>query len=217
MAGYRVGVPRGLDTNATVEEGTCGRLRGTLSRWFLKPPDPDAPVRSTHAPRSVEELVDENRYADDRERMVGLIAAPVAAGIGFALARHAHGTLTSKSEVLIVALALALAMLAFAWFRQRMFLGIAMALYGISTFSLGYWGFAFPFVLFAAWLLVRAYRAQRDLHQADRTLPVRSGGQVRRRPPGGPGPNASKRYTPPAAARRGKPAPVRGSGGRKAS
>lgn len=202
---YRDPMPRGLDTKSPPAGGEPqGGLRQTLSRWLLKPPDPSAPARPVPANRSVEDLEDEARYADDKERMVGLLAAPVAAGIGFAVARYAHGTLTSKSEMLVVAVVLALGMLAFAWFRKRLFLGITMALYGLSVFSLGYWGFGVPFVLFAAWLLVRAYRVQRDLHEATGTLPSggkgRSGGTASARF----APDASKRYTPPGAPRKRK-------------
>ncbi len=45
-------------------------------------------------------------------------------------------------------------MLVTAYFRKRFFLGIAMALYGLSVFNLHYWGFGVPFLMVGAWLLV---------------------------------------------------------------
>lgn len=190
-------MPRDLDPKGAAG-GAGWRLPHTLSRWFLKPAGPGVPARSAPTGRSREELAHEHRHADDKERMVGLIAAPVAAAIGFVVARHAHGTVTSRSEVLLVALALALVMLALAWFRKWTYLGIAMALYGLSVFSLGFWGFGMPFVFAAAWLLVRAYRAQRDLSEAAGTPPPRSGGQGGRHRPAASAPSANRRYTPPA-------------------
>ena len=60
-------------------------------------------------------------------------------------------------------MALALVMLVTAWFRKRTFLGIAMALYGLSIFNLHYWGFGLPFIMGGAWYLVRAYRLSEKL------------------------------------------------------
>lgn len=177
-----------------------GGLRDTLSRWLLKPARPGAPGRPAPKDRPLDELEDAHRYADDKERAVGLLGAPVATLIGLVVARHVHGTVTSRTEVLLVALVLALAMLALAWFRKRTYLGIVMALYGLSIFSLGFWGFGVPFAFVGAWLLVRAYRAQRDLSEATAPSPARSRA-------GGRGSStsarsASGRYTPPAARRR---------------
>ena len=62
-------------------------------------------------------------------------------------------------------------MLAFAWFRKRLYLGMVIALYGLAVFNLHYWGFGIPFVMAGAWLLVRAYRLQRDLRVATGDLP----------------------------------------------
>src|SRR5580658_1137451 len=72
--------------------------RGTLSRMFggrdkaplgqrlrnalLKPPDPSSVAAAPDAPRTVEELEATVKYADDKERIVGLFAAPIAAAIG---------------------------------------------------------------------------------------------------------------------------------------
>ena len=45
---------------------------------------------------------------------------------------------------------------------------MVMALYGLAVFNLHYWGFGVPFILAGAWLLVRAYRLQRDLQRGQR-------------------------------------------------
>ncbi len=63
-------------------------------------------------------------------------------------------------------LALAFVMLIMAMRRKRLFLGMAMALYGLTVFNLHYWGFGIPFILFASWYLVRSYRLSRDLRLA---------------------------------------------------
>jgi hypothetical protein len=165
----------------------------------LKPADPAAPPPEEPAPRSVEEVQDAERYADDRERLIGLVAAPLAAAIGYVIARvsisdnpaapnPAHANPTTYYTLEFVLLALALVMLGSAWYRKRLFLGMSMALYGLGVFNLHYWGFGVPFLLGGAWYLVRAYRA----HQAVRDA---TGG-------GGSGsgpsrPRANKRYTPP--------------------
>ena len=80
-------------------------------------------------------------------------------------------------------LGLAVLMLATAWFRKRLYLGIAMALYGLSIFNLHYWGFGVPVHPGRRLVLVRAYRLQQKLKlaKADSTSgPVR---RARRRPP----------------------------------
>ncbi len=105
-------------------------LSERLTRLFLKAetggerPDP--------YPTSVEGLEEAIARADDKERLIGLIAAPLAGGIGLLVAQSlaAHGTTkaaSSTSQVLAISLlVLAAAMLASAWFRKRLYLGIAM-------------------------------------------------------------------------------------------
>jgi hypothetical protein len=66
------------------------------------------------------------------------------------------------------------------------------------VFNLHYWGFGVPFILGGAWLLVRAYRLQRDLREATGEVASRRG-----RPSGGTPSRATvaqrnKRYAPPA-------------------
>jgi hypothetical protein len=145
--------------------------------------------------------------------LIGLVAAPVAALIALLIvdadishdpaATFANGTKNAAhvahslyNELLIVLLVLALVMLVAAWFRKRLYLGVAMALYGLTVFNLKYWGFGLPFVLFGAWFMVRSYRAQKALRLATGDTPRRS-----TKEPGSSSsaPRPSKRYTPPTA------------------
>jgi len=189
------------------------RLRGAV----LKPVDPGTGAAKAKAPdkrASVEELEAHLKYADDKERLIGLLLAPIAAAIGILvvndrISKHAaqflsngkpnpqYVSLSLLHELELVFLGLAAVMVVTAYFRKRLFLGIAMALYGLAIFNLRYWGFGVPFIMVGAWLLVRAYRAQRDLREAVGNGPSRSGGGRR----GGANSNTSrrrpnKRYTP---------------------
>jgi len=149
----------------------------------LKPADPEPGEAPDPDRRSVEELRNAERYADDSERFLGLVAAPLAAAIGFFVANYLidhnppatlsdgqpnklHGSIVTYHTLELVLLGLALVMLATAWYRKRLFLGIAMALYGLGVFNLHYWGFGVPFLLAGAWLLVRAYRAHQAVRDA---------------------------------------------------
>lgn len=190
------------------------RLRGAV----LKPVDPATATAPAPKPKpSVPDLEAEVRSADDKERLVGLLAAPFAAGIAIIVsadlithdpaARLANGLVNPKHvnpsvyhTLEVVLLVLAVAMLASAWFRKRLLLGIAMALYGLGVFNLHYWGFGIPYILGAAWLMVRSYRLSRDLREATGGAPPatraspavssrRGAGTLRR--------GANKRYTPP--------------------
>jgi len=160
-------------------------------------------------PTTVEELEQAIARADDKERLIGLIAAPLAGAIGLLVAQSqaAHGSTkaaSSTSQVLALSLlVLAAAMLASAWFRKRLYVGITMALYGLSIFNLHYWGFGVPYLLFGSWYLVRAYRLQQKLKLAQQDDPT--GGTGGTRPARRAEPN--KRYTPPTpgAPRRTKP------------
>ena len=148
-------------------------------------------------PVTVEEIELAITKADDKERLIGLIAAPLAGAIGLLVAQSmaAHGTTkaaSSTSQLLAVSLlVLAAVMLASAWWRKRLYLGIAMALYGLSIFNLHFWGFGIPYLLFGSWYLVRAYRLQQKLKLA--TGERGAGGTDR--PARRASPN--KRYTPP--------------------
>jgi hypothetical protein len=173
-------------------------LSARLRNALLKPVDPNAMATVPDAPSSVEELEVAARFANDKERLTGLLAAPIAAAIGLAIT-HAdisndplapsklHVNPSIYYELEIVLLVLSFVMLVMAMRRKRLFLGMAMALYGLTVFNLHYWGFGVPFILFASWYLVRSYRLSRDLRLATEGTSGRGAG----------GPRASKRYTPP--------------------
>ena len=200
------------------------RFTASVSNFMLKPaPAPEEQGRAAAkdaGPTTIPELEAAIKRADDKERLIGLLLAPVAAAIALlvvasltahdpkallanGLPNKLHVNPSLYSELGAVTLALALLMLGAAWFRKRLLLGIAMALYGLSIFNLHYWGFGFPFILVGAWYLVRAYRLSEKLKHAKAEQPGASG-----RSSAGPRPQPSKRYTPPAApVRRAKPKP----------
>jgi hypothetical protein len=178
--------------------------RAVLKPEALESSEPAQPVA-----RSVEELEAAERYADDTERFFGLVAAPLAAAIGFFIPNYLiqhppvttqhgqltpqHASVTEYHTLEIVLLVLAFGMLASAWYRKRLFLGILLALFGLGVFNLHYWGFGIPFLLLGSWLLVRAYRAHQAVREATgqgRGGRNGAGSQMR--------PRANKRYTPPA-------------------
>jgi len=187
-------------------ESVGQRVKASL----VKPADPDAPAKakSSGLPETVEELEAANRYADDKERIVGLFAAPLAGALGLIVtgaliaadpasvidghANPKHVDPSVYGELRLVLLGLALAMLVTAWMRKRLLLGMVMALYGLALFNLHGWGFAIPFLLYGSWLLVRAYR----IHSALKTATEAAGGGeegLTARPV----PRPNKRYTPP--------------------
>jgi len=189
-------------------------LGDRLRSAFLKPVEPDT-KRAADEPQSVGELEAAVKSANDKERLVGLLAAPWAAGIGIlitdALIDHdpaarlkdglinkLHVSVSLYHEVLVALLVLSVAMLVAAMFRKRLYLGIIMALYGLTVFNLHYWGFGIPFLMCGAWLLVRAYRLQRALREATGDSPRRTGSNARGRDATYTSrPRANKRYTPP--------------------
>ena len=141
---------------------------------------------------------------------MGLLLAPVSAVIGIPVINDLiahdpptgtkqHVNVSLYHELALVLLGLSVLMLVTAWFRKRTYLGIVMALYGLAIFNLKYWGFGIPFVLIAAWLLMRSFRLQRELREATGDTPSRPGAQRRGRgaSPGMPRPQSNKRYTPP--------------------
>lgn len=192
------------------QPGDSGRRPSIWDRFLgriLKPGTPTTPSAGREG-LPVDELESLVRTADDKERAIGLLAAPVAALIGILIAddllRHDPPALLADGlpnklhvnpslyhELTIVLLVLAVVILAGAWFRKRFVLGAATALEGLTIFNLRYWGFGVPFVMVGAWYLVRAYRFQRDL-KAAKQGETPSGGQGASRP------SPNKRYTPPA-------------------
>jgi hypothetical protein len=201
------------------------RLRGAI----MKPTSFDSDADSSTTvkvdggfPTTVVELEEAVRRADDKERLVGLLLAPVAAAIALVitgtLIAHDPKTLLASGQVNRlhvnpslylelggVTLGLAVLMLVMAWLRKRLYLGMVMALYGLSIFNLHFWGFGLPYIMAGAWLLVRAYRLQTSLKQAKLT-----GGGSRTSSSGGRR-TPNKRYTPPASTSAKSPKPKPGS------
>jgi hypothetical protein len=200
-------------------DGGKAPLGSRLRDAMVRPVEPDAAKKAKAAdqPMTIEELEDAVAFANDKERLTGLLLAPVAAAIGLlviddlishdpaALKKNGrintlHVSVSLYHELELVLLALAVAMLLTAYFRKRLYLGIVMALYGLAVFNLHYWGFGVPYILAGAWLLVRAYRFQRDLREATGTGPGRAGAPGRPGRGGGSGSGGrapNKRYTPP--------------------
>ncbi len=193
----------------------AARLGERLRSAVLKPADPDSTSEGARAegPRSAEELEQAIKYADDKERLVGLLAAPFAAIIGIIIHSDLisrdhivairHGQLVYQTnpnyyhDVLLVLLALSVLMVVTAWFRKRLFLGVVLVLYAVTVFNLKHYiGFAIPYVLVAAWLLVRSFRLQRQLRETTAggpgTRPARGTGNG-----GASRPGSNRRYTPP--------------------
>jgi hypothetical protein len=177
-------------------------------------PDESGPSSKESDNRTVEELEAENLRASDKERALGLIAAPIAALIGIIIAGNQidnainHNQSTAVyHDLLWILVLMSVLMLVTAWLRKRMFLGMVTALYGLAVFNLKYWGFGVPFVMIGAYLLVRSYRLSQALKLANGDGTGRSrraGGR-----PEGSLPRPNKRYTPPTAPakRSSKPKP----------
>ena len=195
------------------EEEERERFSDRVRRAMLKPAveGETRPGAFDHL-ETVEDIESAIKRADDTERLVGLIAAPIAAAIGLLVTasliandpkahlasgaiNKAHVNPSLYAEIGAVAIVLALCMLGFAWWRKRLYLGITTALYGLSIFNLHFWGFGVPFVMLGAWYLVRAYRLQSKLKTAQAAA-----GSSRTGSAGGRSTN--KRYTPKATSRR---------------
>ncbi|HTT87846.1 MAG TPA: hypothetical protein VMF60_10790, partial [Acidimicrobiales bacterium] len=180
------------------------RLRDAM----VKPVGAEAPSQPATArkPTRAEDIEAELRSATDNERLLGMLAAPFAAVIGFIVANTNpnHVSEGLKHEDELVMLGLSLLILLTAVLRKRLFLAIALALFGLTSFDLHLWGFAIPYILGAAWLLVRSYRLQRELKAAgSATAPrPRAGGKGI---PYSARARASKRYTPPTPPKRSPP------------
>ena len=174
-------------------------LSERFTRAVIKADSNDRPVDV--GPQTVEELEEAIARMDDKERLIGLAAAPLAGVVAIVVvstygSKAGHPASSVDSTLALALFALALVALACAWFRKRLYLGIVFALYGLSIFNLHYWGFGVPFLLIGSWYLVRAYRYQQKLKLAKEdgvTGPTASGGTARRAQP-------NKRYTPPVSA-----------------
>jgi len=213
------------DDGAYESSSAWQRLTARISTFMLRPAteahDDDEKSKADAGPTTIPEIEAAIKRADDKERLIGLIAAPVAAAIALlvvsALVSHdpqavvdghvnkLHVSTSLYTQLGAITLVLALAILVTAWFRKRTFLGIAMALYGLSIFNLHYWLFGLPFILAASWYLVRAYRLSEKLKLAKAGGAGGSSPGSTARPP-----QASKRYTPPTAPPRRTPKPKPG-------
>jgi len=180
-------------------------------RYTMVKPDDSGKVTNDQPALSREELEATVARADDKERNIGLVAAPVGAIVALFISadliHHAQqtGQSTSTYQTLtFVLLGMAVLMLATAWLRKRLFIGITMALFGLGIFNLHYWGFGLPFLMGGAWYLVRAWRLQSKLKLAGGGSgrgygPPNSKVSPTNRLPsaGGVLPRPNKRYTPP--------------------
>jgi len=204
--------PDGVDDDAP-KPGLIERLKDAM----LKPAVAAelGPEEKDEGPTTIPEIEAAIDRADDKERLIGLLLAPVAAAVTFivtaslinndAKTRLADGTIQyahnphSYLEVGGISMILALLMLTMAWWRKRLFLGITMALFGLSFFNLHFWGFGIPYIIAGSWYLVRAYRLQEKLKLAQRQGGGGGGTGRRSQVP-------NKRYTPPTT-RPAKPKP----------
>jgi hypothetical protein len=201
-----------MSGNRAVDDEVADDHQPKLTFWqrlkyaMVKPDDSPGEKKEAEPTRSLEELQAAATSADDKERNIGLIAAPLAALVGLLvtanLINHARSLNQSTSvyeTLTFVLLGVAVLMLAMAWFRKRLFLGILMAIFGLSIFNLRFWGFGIPFLMGGAWLLVRAYRLQKQVKLAGGGSGRAYGPPGSNRLPsaGGVLPRPSKRYTPP--------------------
>jgi hypothetical protein len=170
-------------------------------------PDDDPKEKEVQEIRPVEEIKADIARSNDKERAIGLVAAPVAAFVGLLIGdasvnyAKTHNQSTAVYDKLIfVLLGLAVLILLTSWLRKRMFQGITLALYGLAIFQLHatYFGFAVPFLLAGAWYLVRSWRLQQELRKAEAAGPdaprPKPAGSAS---PAAPRPRRNKRYTPP--------------------
>jgi hypothetical protein len=174
-------------------------------RYAMVRPDDEPSATPPPDERTVEELEAAIRRSDDKERAIGLVAAPLAAVVALLIsdalvsnARTHQQSVTAYQELTYVMLGLSVLILVSSIMRRRLFQGITLALFGVAVFQLHftYVGFAAPFVLAGAWYLVRAYRLQQALRRAEVD---ESSGRPRKggAPSNGARPRQNKRYTPP--------------------
>jgi len=174
-------------------------------KYTLVEPDDEPSQPKQQETRPVEEIEAEIRQSNDKERAIGLVAAPVAAIIGLVIssasinyAKTHNQSVSVYDKLTYVLLGLAVLVLVTSLLRKRLFQGITLALFGLAIFQLHYtyFGFAAPFLLAGAWYLVRAYRLQQELKRAEAAGP----GAPRPKPSSGSNgarPRRNKRYTPP--------------------
>jgi hypothetical protein len=178
-------------------------------RYTMVKPDDSGKVKEEEPQMSREEVEAAIARADDKERNIGFVAAPLGAiitlFISADLIHHAQQTGQSTSvyqTLTFVLLGMCALMLLGSWLRKRLILGIVLALFGLGIFNLHYWGFGVPFLMAGSWYLVRAWRLNSKLKLAGggsgRTYgPPNSKVTPRGLPSaGGKLPRPNKRYTP---------------------
>jgi hypothetical protein len=176
-----------------------------LKYSMVRPDDDPKEVKEVEI-RPVEEIQADIARSNDKERAIGLVAAPVAAFIGLLIGNASvnyaktHNMSTSVYDKLTyVLLGLSVLVLLTSWLRKRMFQGITLALYGLAIFQLHYtyFGFAAPFLLAGAWYLIRAWRLQQELKTAEAAGPQAPRPKGATTNAAAPRPRRNKRYTPP--------------------
>src|ERR1700734_1507352 len=172
-------------------------------RYSMVRPDDDPKEKEVQEIRPVEEIEAEIARSNDKERAIGLVAAPVAAFVGLIISNASvnyaktHDMSTSVYDKLTyVLLGLAVLILLTSWLRKRMFQGITLALYGLAIFQLHYtyFGFAAPFLLAGAWYLIRAWRLQQELKAAEAAGPQAPRPKGATTNAAAPRPRRNKRY-----------------------
>jgi len=175
-------------------------------KYSMVRPDDDPKEKEVQEIRPVEEIQADIARSDDKERAIGLVAAPLAAFIGLLISNASvnyaktHNLSTSVYDKLTyVLLGLAVLILLTSWLRKRMFQGITLALYGLAIFQLHYpyFGFAAPFLLAGSWYLIRAWRLQQELKRAEAAGPQAPRPKGATTNAAAPRPRRNKRYTPP--------------------
>src|SRR5277367_4536318 len=183
-----------------------GMTRWERLKYSMVRPDDDPKEKKALETRPVDEVEAEISRSNDKERLIGLIAAPVAAIVGLVISSasvnyaQSHNQSTGVYEKLTyVLLALAILILLASWLRKRLFQGITLALYGLAIFQLHYTyvGFAAPFLLAGSWYLIRAWRLQQELKKAEAAGPQAPRPKGAATNAAAPRPRRNKRYTPP--------------------
>jgi hypothetical protein len=196
-------VPSSEDTTSSAGDDAPQMTRWQRFKYSIVQPGALDEDKNAKDKRSVDELQEAIERSDDKERAIGLVAAPLAAIIGILVgsdtiqhAKDTHQSVTIYDELTYVILAMSVLILVSSMLRKRLFQGITLALFGLAVFNLRFWGFGVPFLLAGAWYLVRAYRLQQALKRAqgDAPSPPQRNGST---PASGPRPRRNKRYTPP--------------------
>lgn len=202
-AKHRSGDPT-VETPASETAVATAPRRSLASRaaqlWHQKPgPRPERPAVEE---RTVKEVVD----GLDRLELRLSIAASAIEGVltpVFYWYFSTHGNATVRHaapEFLITGLITTVVLVLGTVFKRRALVGFAAFMTGMAWLTYGSLYFAFMFLVFGGWLIMRVMRKQKQDRAAGKTPASAFGGGSRRRSaaPAAPStPKASKRYTPP--------------------